>query len=102
MDDDDDLLVRFWGVRGSIAVSGQNSLAMAATRSALRCVAVSIRFCSMRVPACGLPARHFGRRSTDFDLFFTLPHDHIIGLPAFRPCMNGASNTLWSGISQDA
>ena len=93
-----------WSGFGACAAAfryrGQNSLAMAATQSALRCDVESIRFCLTRDPACGLPARALRASGvTDFDLLFTHCHyDHIIGLPFFAPIYDRSVKvTLWSG-----
>lgn len=100
MDDDDDFLVRFWGVRGSIAVSGPEFARYGGNTICIemRCGKHTLLFDA----GSGLrPAGKALRASgvTDFDLFFSHCHyDHIIGLPAFKPIYErGVKLTLWSG-----
>lgn len=100
MDDDDDFLVRFWGVRGSIAVSGPEFARYGGNTICIemRCGKHTLLFDA----GSGLrPAGKALRASgvTDFDLFFSHCHyDHIIGLPAFKPIYErGIKLTLWSG-----
>jgi len=98
--DDDFFLVRFWGVRGSIAVSGPEFARYGGNTICIemRCGKHTLLFDA----GSGLrPAGKALRASgvTDFDLFFTHCHyDHIIGLPAFKPIYErGFKVTLWSG-----
>ncbi|TKB94980.1 MAG: MBL fold metallo-hydrolase [Mesorhizobium sp.] len=98
--DDNVFLVRFWGVRGSISVSGPefsryggNSICVE-----MRCGKHTLLFDA----GSGLrPAGGTLRASgvTDFDLLFTHCHyDHIIGLPFFAPIYDRSVKvTLWSG-----
>ncbi|MER9119740.1 MBL fold metallo-hydrolase [Mesorhizobium sp. M0954] len=98
--DDNVFLVRFWGVRGSISVSGPefsryggNSICVE-----MRCGKHTILFdagSGLRPAGAALQALGV----TDFDLLFTHCHyDHIIGLPSFAPIYDrGAKVTLWSG-----
>lgn len=97
---DDDFLVRFWGVRGSIAVSGPEFARYGGNTICIemRCGKHTLLFDA----GSGLrPAGKALRASgvTDFDLFFSHCHyDHIIGLPAFKPIYErGIKLTLWSG-----
>ena len=98
--DDDFFLVRFWGVRGSIAVSGPEFARYGGNTICIemRCGKHTLLFDA----GSGLrPAGKALRASgvTDFDLFFSHCHyDHIIGLPAFKPIYErGIKLTLWSG-----
>lgn len=100
MGDDDEFLVRFWGVRGSIAVSGPEFARYGGNTICIemRCGKHTLLFDA----GSGLrPAGKALRASgvTDFDLFFSHCHyDHIIGLPAFKPIFErGIKLTLWSG-----
>ncbi|MER8474586.1 MBL fold metallo-hydrolase [Mesorhizobium sp. M1163] len=98
--DDNVFLVRFWGVRGSISVSGPefsryggNSICVE-----MRCGKHTLLFdagSGLRPAGAALQALGV----TDFDLLFTHSHyDHIIGLPSFAPIYDrGAKVTLWSG-----
>ncbi|MER8730467.1 MBL fold metallo-hydrolase [Mesorhizobium sp. M1227] len=98
--DDNVFLVRFWGVRGSISVSGPefsryggNSICVE-----MRCGKHTLLFdagSGLRPAGAALQALGV----TDFDLLFTHCHyDHIIGLPSFAPIYDrGAKVTLWSG-----
>ncbi|MES0020656.1 MBL fold metallo-hydrolase [Mesorhizobium sp. M0036] len=98
--DDDFFLVRFWGVRGSIAVSGPE---FARYGGNTICIEMQCGKHTLLFDA-GSGLRPAGRTLraagvTDFDLFFTHCHyDHIIGLPAFKPIYErGIKVTLWSG-----
>ncbi|MER8658573.1 MBL fold metallo-hydrolase [Mesorhizobium sp. M0847] len=98
--DDDFFLVRFWGVRGSIAVSGPE---FARYGGNTICIEMQCGKHTLLFDA-GSGLRPAGRTLraagvTDFDLFFTHCHyDHVIGLPAFKPIYErGIKVTLWSG-----
>ncbi|OLP62386.1 MBL fold metallo-hydrolase [Xaviernesmea oryzae] len=92
--------VRFWGVRGSLPVSGAEFQAYGGNticiemRCGDRCLIFDAG--SGLMPAgVALKAEGLSR----FDLFFTHSHyDHIIGLPFFPPIFDrNASVTFWSG-----
>lgn len=98
--DDDVFLVRFWGVRGSISVSGPEFSRYGGNTICIemRCGKHTLLFDA----GSGLrPAGGALRASgvTDFDLFFTHCHyDHIIGLPVFAPIYDRSVKiALWSG-----
>ncbi|RVD61166.1 MBL fold metallo-hydrolase [Mesorhizobium sp. M2D.F.Ca.ET.185.01.1.1] len=98
--EDDVFLVRFWGVRGSISVSGPEFSRYGGNTICIemRCGKHTLLFDA----GSGLrPAGRALRASgvTDFDLFFTHCHyDHIIGLPAFKPIYDRSFKVrLWSG-----
>jgi phosphoribosyl 1,2-cyclic phosphodiesterase len=93
--------VRFWGVRGSIAVSGPDTVRYGGNTSCLevRCGGrllifdggTGIRYLGNRLMQAGGPV--------DGDLFFTHMHfDHVCGIPFFRPFfVRGNSFRLWAG-----
>jgi phosphoribosyl 1,2-cyclic phosphodiesterase len=98
--DEDVFRVRFWGVRGSIPVSGPEFSRYGGNTICveMRCGAHTLLFDA----GSGLrPAGEVLRASgvTDFDLLFTHCHyDHIIGLPFFSPVYDrNVQVTLWSG-----
>lgn len=92
--------VKFWGVRGSLPVSGAEYAHFGGNTI---CVEVICGGQSLLFDAgSGLPFA--GRaldqnKNTSVNLFMSHFHyDHIIGLPFFCPLFNpGASVTLWSG-----
>ena len=96
-----DVLVRFWGVRGSIACPGPETVRYGGNTS---CVEVR---CGERLLILdgGTGLREFGNElmkqsgPVDADLFYSHTHfDHICGLPFFAPCyLKGSKIHLWAG-----
>lgn len=95
-----DFLVRFWGVRGSIACPGPETAVYGGNTS---CVAVH---CGphLLVFDAGTGIRKLGENlaasgAADIDLFLTHTHfDHVEGLPFFRPIhLPGRRTRIWSG-----
>ena len=92
--------VRFWGVRGSIACAGPETLRYGGNTSSLevRCGERLLLF------DAGSGIRYLGNRllrdaPLDADLYLTHTHfDHVCGLPFFRPLFQ-PENTfrLWAG-----
>jgi phosphoribosyl 1,2-cyclic phosphodiesterase len=92
--------VRFWGVRGSIACAGPETLRYGGNTSSLevRCGDRLLLF------DAGTGIRYLGNRllrdaPLDADLYLTHTHfDHVCGLPFFRPLFQ-PENTfrLWAG-----
>ncbi len=98
MAEQEDFWIRFWGVRGSIACPGGDTLHYGGNTS---CVEVR---CGSRLLIfdCGTGAREFGdqlQAPMDADLFFSHTHfDHICGLPFFAPVfVPGNKLSLWAG-----
>ena len=95
-----EFIVRFWGVRGSIACSGPDTARYGGNTSSLevRCGERTLLFDS------GSGIRYLGNRMVaeapiDADLYLTHTHfDHVCGLPFFRPFFQ-PQNTfrLWAG-----
>ena len=95
-----EFVVRFWGVRGSIACSGPDTARYGGNTSSLevRCGDRLLLF------DAGSGIRYLGNRlgaeaPIDADLYFTHTHfDHVCGLPFFRPLFQ-QQNTfrLWAG-----
>ncbi|MBI2752890.1 MAG: MBL fold metallo-hydrolase [Betaproteobacteria bacterium] len=95
-----EFMVRFWGVRGSIACSGPETARYGGNTSSLevRCGNRLLLF------DAGSGIRYLGNRlfaeaPVDADLYFTHTHfDHVCGLPFFRPLFQ-EQNTfrLWAG-----
>ena len=95
-----DFVVRFWGVRGSIATPGAATARYGGNTSSieLRCGARLILL------DAGTGMRYLGNQLAaeaplDADIFFTHTHfDHVCGLPFFKPFFQ-PQNTfrLWAG-----
>jgi phosphoribosyl 1,2-cyclic phosphodiesterase len=95
-----DFLVRFWGVRGSIAAPGPATARYGGNTSSLE-----VR-CGGRLILldAGTGLRYLGNRLVaeaplDTDLFFTHTHfDHVCGLPFFKPFFQPQNHfRLWAG-----
>ena len=98
MADEDAFLVRFWGVRGSIACAGPDYVRYGGNTSCIemRCGAHRLIF------DAGTGLRALGETlqpPVDADLFFSHTHwDHIIGLPFFRPAYSPDNRfVIWGG-----
>ena len=96
----DDFLVRFWGVRGSIAAPGPATARYGGNTSS-----VEVR-CGKRLVLldAGTGIRYLGNAllaeaPLDTDLFFTHTHfDHVCGLPFFKPLFQPQNRfRLWAG-----
>jgi phosphoribosyl 1,2-cyclic phosphodiesterase len=95
-----DFLVRFWGVRGSIAAPDPSTARYGGNTSSIevRCGARLLLF------DAGTGLRYLGARllaegPLDADLFFTHTHfDHVCGLPFFKPFFQPQNRfRLWAG-----
>lgn len=94
-----EMLVRFWGVRGSVASPGPDT-----ARYGGNTACVEVR-CGERliILDAGSGLRPFGQTllgtTVDADLFFSHCHlDHIWGLPFFKPCYAPQTRLrLWAG-----
>lgn len=98
--DEDVFQVKFWGVRGSVPVSGPEFLRYGGNTACIemRCGLHTLLF------DAGSGARPAGEALraaavTELDLFFTHCHyDHIIGFPFFAPLYDKSIRvSLWSG-----
>ena len=96
----EDFLVRFWGVRGSIAAPGPATARYGGNTSSIevRCGARLILL------DAGTGLRALGNRLAaeaplDADLFFSHTHfDHVCGLPFFKPFFQPQNSfRLWAG-----
>ncbi|MGH6952611.1 MAG: MBL fold metallo-hydrolase [Alphaproteobacteria bacterium] len=94
------LRVRFWGVRGSVACSGKDTIRYGGNTS---CVEVR---CGphLLIFDAGTGLRPLGRAldsggAVEGDLFFShTHHDHIAGIPFFRPLYDKANRfQFWAG-----
>lgn len=92
--------VRFWGVRGSIACPGEETIRYGGNTS---CVEVR---CGQRLLIfdAGTGVRPLGRElaaagPVEADYFFSHTHfDHIVGIPFFLPAYDAATRLdLWAG-----
>ncbi len=100
MPDTQDFYVRFWGVRGSIACPGPNTIRYGGNTSCveLRCGEHLVIF------DAGTGLRQLGsslKGQSDLDLDIMLSHthlDHIIGLPFFGPLFDSKNHiNFWAG-----
>jgi phosphoribosyl 1,2-cyclic phosphodiesterase len=97
---DDAYRVRFWGVRGSVAVSGPQFIRYGGNTACVElcCGPHTLIFdagSGLRPAGLALAAN----KTTDFDLFFSHCHyDHILGLPFFAPLYAPDVHiNVWSG-----
>ena len=93
--------MRFWGVRGSIACPGPDTIRYGGNTSCveIRCGGhlmifhggTGLRLLGNELMASGQPAK--------LDLFYSHTHfDHICGLPFFAPCYDARSSMrIWAG-----
>ena len=95
-----DFLVRFWGVRGSIAAPGPATARYGGNTSSIE---VRCGKCLILLDA-GTGMRYLGNRLVDeapldADIFFTHTHfDHVCGLPFFKPFFQPQNAfRLWAG-----
>jgi phosphoribosyl 1,2-cyclic phosphodiesterase len=93
LSDQDNFSVRFWGVRGSIACSGPNTMRYGGNTSSLE-----VRCGDRRILLdAGSGMRYLGNKlmpmgALDIDILLTHTHfDHICGMPFFVPFFNPAS-----------
>jgi phosphoribosyl 1,2-cyclic phosphodiesterase len=96
-----DYTVRFWGVRGSIACPGPDTIRYGGNTSCveIRCGlhlmvfdgGTGLRLLGNELMNTGQPA--------ELDLFYSHTHfDHICGLPFFAPCYDARSRIrIWAG-----
>ncbi|MGH7048222.1 MAG: MBL fold metallo-hydrolase [Stellaceae bacterium] len=96
-----DYTVRFWGVRGSIACPGPDTVRYGGNTSCveIRCGdrlmvfdgGTGLRLLGNELVGAGQPA--------ELDLFYSHSHfDHICGLPFFAPCYDQRSRIrIWAG-----
>ena len=96
----DDFLVRFWGVRGSIAAPGPATARYGGNTSSIELS------CGGRLLLldAGTGIRYLGgglvaEAPIDSDIFFTHTHfDHVCGLPFFKPFFQPQNSfRLWAG-----
>ncbi len=97
---DDTFRVKFWGVRGSLPVSGVQFLHYGGNTPCIeiRCGKEVLIFdAGSGLREAGLSLMSEG--IAEFDVFFTHTHyDHIIGLPYFKPIYRCSSAVrFWSG-----
>ncbi|WP_248449071.1 MBL fold metallo-hydrolase [Sinorhizobium meliloti] len=97
---DDTFRVKFWGVRGSLPVSGEQFLHYGGNTPCIeiRCGKEVLIFdAGSGLREAGLSLMSEG--ASEFDVFFTHTHyDHIIGLPYFKPIYRCSSAVrFWSG-----
>jgi phosphoribosyl 1,2-cyclic phosphodiesterase len=102
------LSVRFWGVRGSIACPGKDTVVYGGNTSCLeirageRLVIVDMGT-GIKPLGDWLISPEQGKKPVDADIFITHTHwDHIIGFPMFSPLFTPATKLrLWGPVSFD-
>lgn len=97
---DKEFWVRFWGVRGSLPVSGRQFQRYGGNTACveMHCGKHTFIFdAGSGIRPAGLSL--YERGITDFDVFFTHCHyDHILGIPFFAPLYKPDFHvTVWSG-----
>ena len=97
---DEKFWLRFWGVRGSLACPGPETIRYGGNTS---CIEVNCGS-DVLVLDCGTGVRALGkdleqRGVESFDILFSHTHiDHLVGWPFFLPAQNPASSiALWAG-----
>ena len=103
--DETNVLVKFWGVRGSIASDGEEIMATGGNTACveIRCGSQLLLFdAGTGLRKAGLALAGEGYKS--FDLFLSHSHyDHVIGLPFFAPLFDHESHcAIWSGHTMGA
>jgi phosphoribosyl 1,2-cyclic phosphodiesterase len=98
---DPEFMIRFWGVRGSIACAGPDTVRYGGNTACveIRCGPHLMIFdggTGLRLLGNALMR---GGQPLEFDLFFSHTHfDHICGLPFFAPCYDpDAKIHIWAG-----
>ena len=99
--DNPDFIVRFWGVRGSIACPGPGTARYGGNTSCVEVRAGGKLFIFDSGSGIRLLGNALmkGEHPRDFDLFFTHTHlDHCHGLPFFAPCYDKRNMIrVWAG-----
>jgi phosphoribosyl 1,2-cyclic phosphodiesterase len=100
MTGNDKISIRFWGVRGSIASPGPETLRYGGNTS---CLEVNCGD-DLLILDCGTGARRLGLKilgegRREADLLFSHSHiDHVAGLPFFQPAQDpGFTLRIWGG-----
>lgn len=95
--------VRFWGVRGSVPVSGPGTVQTGGNTSCIEITCEGERLVIDGGTGLRALGEHLGYKPLDVAVLFTHTHwDHIQGVPFFTPAYHAASRLTFVGPTRDS